>query len=63
METSTEYVRRKLERNRGQWKRISGESGVPYSTIKNLMQGLVNDPRTSTIDRLREYFRREQSAA
>ena len=54
-----DFVRSRLERQRGQWKRISSESGVPYTTIKNLMQGQTKDPRTSTVERLKNYFRRE----
>lgn len=60
MESSTiEFVKGRLERLRGQWKRVALESGVPYKTIKNLMQGKVADPRNSTIESLRNYLRRE----
>lgn len=60
MESSTvDLVKARLERLRGQWQRVANESGVPYKTIKNLMQGKVADPRNSTIERLRNYLRRE----
>lgn len=61
--TEIDYVVRCLERSRGQWKRISAESEVPYTTIKNLMQGQVKDPRNSTIARLAGYFRADAKAA
>ena len=57
--TDVEQVKARLDRLRGQWGRISRESGVPYTTIKNLMQGLTKDPRSSTINTLRNYLRRE----
>lgn len=56
---SVEFIRNKLERNRGQWKRISDESGVPYKTIKNFMQGRVKYPRLPVLDKLQTYFQQE----
>ncbi len=53
-----DFVKGRLERLRGQWKRVSVESGVPYKTIKNIMQGRVKDPRSSTIEELRNYLKR-----
>lgn len=53
---SLDDVRGRLERLRGQWKRVARESGVPYKTIKNLMQGKVVDPRVSTLSRLHQYL-------
>ena len=57
--TEIDFVKARLERLRGQWGRIARESEVPYTTIKNLMQGRTKDPRSSTVDRLRNYLRRE----
>lgn len=54
--TSQAVVKARLSRLKGQWKRIADESGVPYKTIKNLMQGRVTDPRSSTIERLHNYL-------
>jgi transposase len=61
MQTRTEVVKGKLERLRGQWLRVSRESGVKYKTIKNLMQGKVKDPRASSIDKLHDYLSRENA--
>lgn len=57
--TGVDFVKERLTRLRGQWKRVAQESGVPYKTIKNLMQGKVVDPRNSTIEGLRTYLERE----
>lgn len=57
-DSPVDFVRARLERLRGQWKRIAHESGVGYTTIKNIMQDRTRDPRTSTIHTLREYLRR-----
>ena len=54
-----EYVRARLERLRGQWPRVARESGVPYKTIKNIMQGKSKDPRNSNVEALRNYLRRD----
>ena len=51
-----EIVRAKLERLRGQWQRVSRESGVPYTTIKNLMQRVNQYPRLPTLDKLTAYL-------
>jgi predicted transcriptional regulator len=57
--TTLDFVKARLERLRGQWKRVATESGVPYKTIKNIMQGRTKDPRMSNVERLRDYLRRE----
>lgn len=57
--TTLDFVKARLERLRGQWPRVSRESGVKYKTIKNIMQGKVKDPRGSNIERLRNYLRRD----
>lgn len=59
--SSTDYIRNRLERLRGQWTRVATESGVSYKTIKNFMQGKVKDPRHSNVEKLRNYLRRESA--
>ncbi len=54
-----ELVRTRLERLRGQWGRVARESGIGYTTIKNIMQGSTKDPRSSTVERLRTYLVKE----
>jgi predicted transcriptional regulator len=68
MDTNTdanllEYVRAKLEGSRGNWPAISEATGVPYFTITNLVQGKVEDPRVSTIQKLIDYFREQERGA
>ena len=51
------FVKRRLEESRGYWPQISAATGVPYFTITNIIQGKVEDPRVSTVQRLVDYFR------
>jgi hypothetical protein len=41
-----------LGTTKGQWPEVSRRSGVPYSTITKLFQGVIPDPRISTVQRL-----------
>lgn len=52
-----DYVKEQLEQRRGDWPLISKTTGVPYFTITNIVQGKVEDPRISTIQKLYDYFR------
>lgn len=58
-ENLLEYVKNKLDESRGDWPAISKATGVPYFTITNLVQGKVEDPRISTVQRLTDYFRKQ----
>ena len=51
-----EYVRAKLRDSKGQWLRISKETGVAHRAIYNIVRDL-NDPRSSTINALALWFR------
>lgn len=62
-ENLLEYLKSKLDASRGQWPAISKATGVPYFTITNLVQGKVEDPRLSTVQRLIDYFREAERAA
>lgn len=52
-----EFVRRRLDEARGEWPLISRESGVPYFTIANIVQGKSADPRIGTLQPLVDWFR------
>jgi predicted transcriptional regulator len=56
-----EYVRGRLEAERGNWAEIVAQTKVPYFTIANLVQGKVKDPRMSTVQPLLDYFRRAEA--
>lgn len=51
------FVKRRLEESRGYWPAIATATGVPYFTITNIIQGKVEDPRVSTLQKLVDYFR------
>lgn len=56
MIATTEKLRVKLEADRGEWRRVSEESGVPYTTIKNFMQRPDSFPHVTTLDRLCQHY-------
>lgn len=58
---SVDLIRARLKRLRGQWRRVSVESGVPYTTIKNLMQGVAKNPSIPTASKLSAYFASDRS--
>lgn len=58
-----DYVKEHLEAARGEWPRISEETGVPYFTITNIVQGKVEDPRVSTVQKLLTYFQSKEATA
>jgi hypothetical protein len=58
-----DYVKARLESHRGEWPKISRETGVPYFTITNIVQGKVEDPRVSTVQKLHDFFRSQEQAA
>lgn len=51
------FVMRKLNTSRSRLTEISKASGVPYHTLTKIAQGVVADPRVSTVQRLVDYFR------
>jgi hypothetical protein len=44
-----------LEGTKNRWPELSRASGVPYSTITKIAQGVARDPRVSTIQRLLDH--------
>ena len=50
------YVTRQLAKRHGEWPAIAEATGVPYSTICKVAQGVHADPRVSTVQRLADYF-------
>lgn len=58
-----DYVKGCLEAHRGEWPEISRQTEVPYFTITNIVQGKVEDPRISTVQKLFDYFQSLEAAA
>lgn len=57
-----DFVKRNLQGCKGEWRRISIDSDVPYDTLTKLALGGVADPRISTVQKLADYFRQNPSA-
>lgn len=57
-----DYVKDQLEHRRGEWPQISKDTGVPYFTITNIVQGKVEDPRISTVQKLYDHLRSKAAA-
>lgn len=51
-----EYVKRRLEEFKGQWKRIHEDTQVPYATIANIVYGRSTNPELDTIQPLIDWF-------
>lgn len=51
-----ERVRLGLEETKGRWPEVAKQSGVPYPTIKSIVQGLSKSPRIDTLEKLDAYF-------
>lgn len=58
-----DFVRRKLEEQRGTWVTIANDSGVPYHTLTKIAQGQVENPRIQTVQRLVDFFQSQVRAA
>ena len=64
METDLlDYVRRKLQENRGKWPAIAVKADVPYDTITKIAQGQIKDPGVSKVQRLANHFRGLEATA
>lgn len=46
----------RLDRERGRLREISGQTGIPYSTLAKISARAVTDPRVSTVQALHDYF-------
>ena len=57
-ESRLDFVKRELKRHHGKLKAVASGSKTPYTTVKNVAAGLVQDPRGSTLDRLYDYLQR-----
>ena len=45
-------VRALLDVNRGRWREIAEQTGVPYGTIQNIAQGRTSDPGVNAVEKL-----------
>lgn len=52
-----DFVRSRLRESKGQWLRISRETGVAHRAIYNVVKKDSHDPRSSTVDALARWFR------
>jgi len=56
-ETLLDYVLRNLEQNKGRHVEIATATGVPYSTLAKIYQGVTPNPGVQSIQALADYFR------
>ena len=43
-------------------RQVARESGVPFSTVTKIAQGVVSDPSVHTVQKLYDYFLRQRDA-
>jgi len=55
-EKTLEDVVARLQAVRGEWPRISTETGIPYGTLAKIGGGFTADPRLSTLVRLARWL-------
>ena len=44
-------------------RQVARESGVPFSTLSKIAQGVVKDPGVHTVQRLADFFARQQEGS
>lgn len=52
------FVMARLRERRVPQRRIAADSGVPFSTLSKISQGVIKDPSVHHIQRLYDYFQR-----
>jgi lysozyme family protein len=58
VETIYQYVKRKLEENRGQFKKIAMAVDLPYFVVRSIHNGETSNPGVHNIQKLHDYFRK-----
>lgn len=58
-----DYVKSRLLEAKGKRAQIARESGVPYGTLSNIVEGNVIDPSFSTVQALYNFLKRQEEAA
>lgn len=53
-----DFVMARLRERRAPQKQVAAESGVPFSTLSKISQGVIKDPSVHHIQRLYDYFTR-----
>lgn len=51
-----EQIKRRLEAVKGQWPEISDKTGIPYFTIRNIVNGKSGNPTIGSLQPLMDYF-------
>ena len=57
-----DYVIDQLQAVKGQWTRVSEETGMSKRTIEKIARRELKDPGVSFIERLAKYFREQATA-
>jgi len=56
MDNSLNFVIASLAAEKGNWRKVSADSGIPYDTLTKIAQRRVKNPRFSTVQKLAKYF-------
>lgn len=56
-ESIGDFLRRRLDEEKGNWPQIADESGVPYGTLEKIAQGDTLNPQLKTVEPLLAWFR------
>jgi transcriptional regulator with XRE-family HTH domain len=59
MDTNTpmyDFVMAQLRSRRVPQRKVAAESGVPFSTLTKIAQGLIKEPSVHSIQKLSDYF-------
>lgn len=57
-EPMLDYVLRQLDASKGQFREISKDADVPYSTLVKIAQRVTPNPGVNSIQALADYFRK-----
>lgn len=57
-----DFVMTHLRSKRVPQRKVAAEAGVPFSTLTKIAQGQIKEPSVHSIQKLADYFAREESA-
>lgn len=61
MDSTLDYVKRKLEASKGTWGSVCTDTGLGYSWLTKLAQGKIPNPGIKKIEKLFHYYRAKET--
>jgi len=58
VETIYQYVKRKLDANKGRLNKIAEETEIKYFIVRSIQNGDTKNPSVHNIQKLHDYFRK-----